>query len=280
MENLVKLNYCKNQNFGDELAPYLVEKIPKRGVVWGSGRGSISAIGSILNYEEIRNGGVIWGSGVMTRRALKCLPYVFPLSRTIPALFHRLKDNKKVNCDVRLLRGKLSRNLLQAEGVKCPEIFGDPAIVVRRFFMPPIQPRYAFGLVCHRSHEGMFGSKQIERLGGRLIAIHRTSYSDLESFIAEVCQCHKIFSSSLHGLIIAHVYGVPAQWVQLKNKKIHRDQEFKFYDYFSGLDLLSEGPIVIDNSSIQDLKMYHPRKIIIKEKFLDQVLSVFPFDAI
>lgn len=126
----------------------------------------------------------------------------------------------------------------------------------------------------------MFGSKQIERLGGRLIAIHRTSYSDLESFIAEVCQCHKIFSSSLHGLIIAHVYGIPAQWVQLKNKKIHRDQEFKFYDYFSGLDLLSEGPIVIDNSSIQDLKMYLPQKIIIKEKFLDQVLSVFPFDAI
>lgn len=224
MEKIIKLNYCQNNNFGDELSPYLIEKITGRKALHYTGEnkiGSLYAIGSIINYEEIRSGGLIWGSGVMTRKSLKLFPYLFPVNRTIPKLIRRIKDNKEISCDIRLIRGRLSRNLLLEEKVNCPEIFGDPAIVVRRFYTPsvPSEPRYDFGLICHKSQEGLIEQKVVEKHGGCLISIQRQGERELEKFISEINLCKKIFSSSLHGLMMGHVYGVPAQWVQVKNKK-------------------------------------------------------------
>lgn len=80
--------------------------------------------------------------------------------------------------------------------------------------------------------------------------------------------------------MMGHVYGVPAQWVQVKNKKIHRDQEFKFYDYFTGVEISEERPIIIDNESIAGLKDFHPRKVVIEDRIVDRVLAAFPFDAL
>lgn len=285
MEKIIKLNYCQNNNFGDELSPYLIEKITGRKALHYTGEkkiGSLYAIGSIINYEEIRSGGLIWGSGVMTRKSLKLFPYLFPVNRTIPKLIRRIKDNKEISCDIRLIRGRLSRNLLLEEKVNCPEIFGDPAIVVRRFYTPsvPSEPRYDFGLICHKSQEGLIEQKVVEKHGGCLISIQRQGERELEKFISEINLCKKIFSSSLHGLMMGHVYGVPAQWVQVKNKKIHRDQEFKFYDYFTGVEISEERPIIIDNESIAGLKDFHPRKVVIEDRIVDRVLAAFPFDAL
>lgn len=280
----INLNYCQNKNFGDELSPYLIEKITNKRVIHFTGKnkeGSLYAIGSILTYEEIRSGAVIWGSGVMTSKALKLFPYLFPLNRTMPKLIQRLKENKQVNCDVRLIRGELSRNLLIKEGVNCPEIFGDPAVLVRRFYMPSesVEPKYNFGLICHKSHEGLIDRNEVQRRGGVLISIQRQGREELEKFILEVNSCRKIYSSSLHGLMMGHVYGVSAQWIQIKNKKIHREQEFKFYDYFSGVGIAEERPIIIDNDSISSLKDFRPRKIFIDENILERVFSSFPTEC-
>ena len=57
---------------------------------------------------------------------------------------------------------------------------------------------------------------------------------EVKSVIDEITSCMRIVSSSLHGIIVAHAYGIPALWVQ--NNYVDTDG-FKFYDYFSSVDI-------------------------------------------
>jgi len=45
--------------------------------------------------------------------------------------------------------------------------------------------------------------------------------------------CGLVLSSSLHGLIFAEAFGVPARWLQLRGSA-HSEGWFKYVDYFSG----------------------------------------------
>ena len=51
----------------------------------------------------------------------------------------------------------------------------------------------------------------------------------IEQFVDELVSCEMIFSSSLHGLIIADAYNIPNRRVIFGNKLIGGD--FKFNDY-------------------------------------------------
>lgn len=56
----------------------------------------------------------------------------------------------------------------------------------------------------------------------------------MKSFIRKIKQCKCVLSTSLHEIIIAHAYGIPAIWI--KHGWIN-SSEFKFYDYFSAVDI-------------------------------------------
>lgn len=51
----------------------------------------------------------------------------------------------------------------------------------------------------------------------------------IEDFVNQLCSCEYIFSSSLHGLIIADAYNIPNKRAIFGNKLIGGD--FKFNDY-------------------------------------------------
>lgn len=57
---------------------------------------------------------------------------------------------------------------------------------------------------------------------------------NVEEFVNQIVSSKYILSTSLHGLIIAHAYGVPALWI--KKGYIH-SSDFKFYDYFSSVNI-------------------------------------------
>lgn len=134
----------------------------------------------------------------------------FPLNRSIPKLIKRLISPETTKADIRAVRGSLTREAILKEGGKCPEIYGDPAIIMPRLYTPKIGAKHKAGLILHHTQETPTTHVLAKTCGFHQISIDRVRDEQLENFIDEVCSCQKIFSSSLHGIILAQAYGIPA----------------------------------------------------------------------
>jgi hypothetical protein len=60
---------------------------------------------------------------------------------------------------------------------------------------------------------------------------------DIDRVLEEITKSQFILSSSLHGLIIAHAYQVPAIWIRHSDLGEGNNVCFKFHDYFSSVDI-------------------------------------------
>ncbi len=60
------------------------------------------------------------------------------------------------------------------------------------------------------------------------------SKASLEKCIDELCSCDLIASTSLHGIIVAQVYGIPAAMLQYTEQPLQKHSTFKFDDFFLG----------------------------------------------
>ena len=280
-KNQINLNWCSSiNNFGDELSPYLIEKITHKKAIYSQdiNTPSLYAIGSILTYEAIRNENTIWGSGTLTSKSLRILPKIFPVNRNIPIAVKRFLKNKTKVATVCAVRGKLTRIAIEREGIFCPQVYGDPAIILRNYFSPPRKKTYSAGIVLHYSQENKVSKSLLESRGIHLISVLRKTPLDIETFVTEILSCEKIFTSSLHGLIVAHTYGVPAQWIQIEKTKIHSEQDYKFLDYFSGVNYPDENPTALQTSfeTIHELIKLSPPSFLIEDKIIDRLLESFP----
>ncbi len=135
------------------------------------------------------------------------------------------------------VRGPLTREKLRCMGVPCPHVFGDPALLMPMFYAPPRRKEYQLGVVPHWTERGLPAVQKLQREEGvKLIdtVFSRFSCSDHARyfrFIDDICSCERIVSSSLHGIVTADAYGIPANWIRLTHA---RDGEvFKYRDYFA-----------------------------------------------
>ena len=182
---------------------------------------------------------------------------------------------------VHATRGPLSRKILTNLGFACPEIYGDPGIIVRHFYNPQPQiQNYKIGIIFHQSHQKLI-DKNLDLLNNeniKIISINREGDSEVEDFIDDVHSCHFIFSTSLHGIVIAQAYGIPFQWLRIKETSIHRDEEFKFKDYFLGINSPFQPPLIIDTinkSTIESMKKFNFQKNNIIPDY-QPILEAFP----
>ena len=262
----VKLFYCSGIcNFGDELSPYIVEKITGRKVLSaGREEPALYAIGSLLNYDVLHGNNVVWGTGLTSKTSARILPKLFPFKRNTA------------------VRGRLTRDVLTKAGHDCPDVYGDPGILLREFFCPSEEKRFKTGLILHYSQDKLFSDEACAKQGIRKISLVCTPTRTVETIIAEICQCGKIISSSLHGLILAHTYGVPARWIQIKDMRLHQSQSCKFYDYLSGIGAEAQRPLVLspamtDLSVLSDIEA---TTVEISDQTLDRLLKAFPVDVV
>jgi len=58
---------------------------------------------------------------------------------------------------------------------------------------------------------------------------------DVETVIDNIRKCKKTLSSSLHGIIVSHAYGINCAWIKLSNY-VYGD-DVKFLDYYYSLNL-------------------------------------------
>jgi pyruvyltransferase len=69
--------------------------------------------------------------------------------------------------------------------------------------------------------------------------------NDIESKTIEFLECKKVVSSSLHGIIIAHTYGIPAVWQPFSDGVFGDD--IKYQDYFESVQIPSYIPAIRTN---------------------------------
>ena len=213
MDKSLKLNWHKSSNFGDQLNPYLVKKMwgfDSFKIKEGYKEPHVMMIGSILN--EANSQTLVLGSGfVGENRFFEGAPKIITV------------------------RGKKTLQMVKDVGIETSEVgLGDPAILMPDYFTPnPGFNKYDIGIIPHivdmELAEQIFGRKR----GSRIIDLRLVgeTFQEIESIINQICSCRCIISSSLHGLIIAHTYGIPGIWCEFSDMVIGGG--FKFKDYMS-----------------------------------------------
>lgn len=227
-----------SKNWGDALNPILIQKISEREPLivteytYNIKNNPIySVIGSVLESANPNNCGhknlVVWGTGFISSQG-------------------RLKVQPKEICAV---RGPSTRELLLKQGYKCPDIYGDPALLYPKFYRPKIQKKYKLGIIPHYIDKNDIFVRNFKNNPDILII---DVFSGIHNVVDQICSCEKIASSSLHGIIAADAYGIQSTWIKFSDNVIGNG--FKFFDYFKSVGRTDEGPLLIrNNSSIDDI---------------------------
>lgn len=243
--NKIPLAWCSGLNWGDALSPVLVHALSGKVVVHTDGLHlyRFLAVGSILGSANEQ--AEVWGSGFICENAT-----VIGTPRKIHAV-----------------RGPLSRASLLAQGIECPAVFGDPALLLPRLYNPTVGKRYSVGIVPHyvdKSHPWLASFRNDPQV--RILDIE----SGITDFVQAIKSCEVILSSSLHGLICADAYGVPNGWIQLSDDVIGGDFKFRDYRHSTGAGepaCLS----ITDSTKLSDAVEYaefHELKIDLKKLLL------------
>ena len=116
-------------NFGDSINPFIAKRISKKNIIWVQPLYAIDdnylCIGPII--DKSRKNSIIWGSGFISNNPERII-------------------KPKMICAV---RGPKSRKIYMDNGIECPEVYGDPALLLPIFYMPDIQKKYKLGIVPH-----------------------------------------------------------------------------------------------------------------------------------
>lgn len=191
-------------NFGDMLSPYVIEKITGVPPLFAARGERLLAVGSTVKFAEA--GVTVWGTGTP-----------------------RASDKVSPEANFLAVRGPLTRELIRRNGGTCPDVYGDPALLLPMIYAPRRRPSYKLGLVRHTIHSEIpVHCEEVKE-----ISVFRCGYREIEGFIDEIADCERILSSSLHGLIVANAYGVPARWCTFSGapEQIKGDGT-KFADYW------------------------------------------------
>jgi pyruvyltransferase len=202
-------------NFGDYLALVLLERMVQGSVrVYNKKNGrkekTLFTIGSVLTFPSGTNeedADVIWGSGANGK-------------------WLDLKHYKFTHLDVRAVRGPLTRDFLMKNfDINVPEVYGDPALLLPSFF-PEFKkkqnPSREYIIIPHYSEMMLFPCSSYENV------VHPTEPWDV--IIEKILDSKLVISGSLHGIIVAEAFGIPARWLRVT----WTEHVFKFMDYYLG----------------------------------------------
>lgn len=155
------------------------------------------------------------------------------------------------------VRGPLTRKRLLEQGVECPEIFGDPAMLVARYYKPCVNKKYKYGFIPHvlnvdKSNSLYFGGKPLLEREDTLV-INLSKYDSWTDIPDQICSCENIISASLHGLIMAEAYEIPNVWVEFGKPLL--GGHFKFHDFFCSIGHDRAMPITIDENVVDKVQI-------------------------
>lgn len=104
------------------------------------------------------------------------------------------------------VRGPYTRHRCLELGIECPEIFGDPGILLPHFLALDEEPVCEIGVVPH-----FVDYEDAVRLFSFDPSVRVINVLDeMSAVVKRIVECRAIISSSLHGIIVANAFGRPA----------------------------------------------------------------------
>ena len=108
----------KPGNFGDILNKWLIEQISGKTVTLAQPGPEVNiCIGSILKFVTANMH--VWGTGAM-----------------------RLADKPNPHAYYHAVRGPATQQVVLMNGCKCPDIYGDPALLLPKYYSPVVEKKY------------------------------------------------------------------------------------------------------------------------------------------
>lgn len=213
-------------------------------------------IGSVLGGVSSRNY-IVWGSGIISRN-----------------------DTFK-NANFKAVRGKFSQKRIEELGYKPPKVIGDPALLLPLIYKPSQKKRYDVSIIPHFIHYDEYKNK----IGSKFNIINLTD--NIEHIIDQINQSELTISTSLHGIIVSHAYGVKSLRAEDLQRKLTGD-DIKFLDYYSSVNIENYKPLDSNELFIKEKEellnivnslyssVLTPQKIKIVE-IQKKLIEVFPY---
>lgn len=207
--------------------------------------------GAVKSYQNM----TVWGSGV---------------ERELPQMLRRfLQRSWFRKLDIRAVRGPLTREYLMKFGHKCPEVYGDPAILMPLIYEADIDESgggkiFDVSIIPQLVTEGGIRKKYPD---AHIISMNTNDY---KSVIDQIVQSKLIISSSLHGLILSDVYRVPSVWYRGVGEII----DFKYKDYYASTERIIEKiPTTIEEALVTEPLPFPDLK-----PLQEGLMASFPYD--
>ncbi|MFZ2152268.1 MAG: polysaccharide pyruvyl transferase family protein [Minisyncoccia bacterium] len=201
---MVKLYWHKTNNFGDAISPVILGHFLKEKILFADREtsGKMISTGSVL--FAMQENDTIWGTGAIQNGKM------------------RLRQG------VKFLAVRGPWTWMQVIGETGAMTYGDPGILLPLIYAPLVEKKYKVGVIPHYIDKEFVKSDPRITKDAHVINIQ----AEWKEVVKEILSCEMIVSSSLHGIICAEAYGIPAMWAVYTDKII--GGEFKFQDYFLG----------------------------------------------
>ena len=251
-KNCINLEWwAKKKNVGDYLSEviynYMLEynnldpnKIVSKTI-------HLMAVGSLVGMYEFDS--VVWGSGI------HCVDNIKNVYR----------QSKYRKYDIRLLRGPITGEIMKSAGYQVPNVYADPAVIMPLIYKTDVRVKeYEVSVILHLSQKQ---EKQYNIEGLHYIDVETHDY---KKFIDEIIKSKMVVSSSLHGIILAESYGVPAIFL----KSGMNNEMLKFYDWYFSTDRYNVVAVNSISEALTSEKMQLPDIKMMQKN----VIETFPKD--
>jgi pyruvyltransferase len=230
-------NKVRHENWGDDINYFFLKEIIKNPIlIYNSVSFAFKlklknylVIGSTID-QLCKDNTEVWGAGIIYgEQVLKIKP-------------------KKIFA----VRGPLTRKVLLNNGVDCPAVYGDPALLISKHYYPSIQKNYKFGIIPHVSNIDYVKRMTVNGISicerDDFLLIDLGKFDRWKDIVDKALSCETILSGSLHGLIIAEAYKIPNLWIEFGKPLI--GGHFKFHDFFLSIGRDRETPCVINGNEL------------------------------
>lgn len=223
-----------SRNWGDDINYHFLKRVTRKNIipydqsVLANRRHKTCymCIGSTITFNHVDET-IVWGAGVIDpNNPLKHKP-----------------------AKVLAVRGPLTRNYLLENGVECPEIYGDPALLIPLIYTPKVTKRYKLGIIPHYDD---YDNPFLAHLKNdeSILFIKMEGYKKWTDILDQIVSCDYIVSSSLHGLIMSEAYGIPNLWAEISGNLM--GGHYKFHDFFMSIGVDRDNPYILKNDTTKE----------------------------